>query len=168
MSLVIFGLTGSLRAQTDPGPRIGAAAAGGPITGLTTNQGAFFSDGLVRFSEVDVVANGLGPRFNLDSCAGCHKFPAAGGSSPAINPQVSVAPSFQVTPLLNLGIISATGPVREVRFQSDGGVHDLFTIAGRIDAPSGCTASKIPQPDFAGNLALLRFRIPTPTFGAGL
>ena len=168
ISLVIVGIAGSSWAQTDPGPRGGAAGAGGPIAGLTTNQGAFFSDGLVRFNEVDGVANGLGPRFNLDSCAGCHKFPAAGGSSPAINPQVSVAPSFQVTPLLNLGIIRMNGPVREVRFQSDGGVHDLFTIAGRSDAPGGCNASKLPQPDFAGNLAQLRFRIPTPTFGAGL
>jgi len=48
----------------------------------------------------------------------------------------------------------------------DGSVHDLFTIAGRSDAP-GCV---YPQPDFnqaeaENNLAL---RIPTPLFGAGL
>ena len=52
----------------------------------------------------------------------------------------------------------------------DGGVHDLFTIAGRSDAPAGCTVQVLPQPDFNqaqadNNLAL---RIPTPVFGAGL
>ena len=46
-------------------------------------------------------------------------------------------------------------------------MHNLFTIKGRVDAP-GCTS--IAQPDFAGNLAAnnVIFRIPTPTFGAGL
>jgi len=62
--------------------------------------------------------------------------------------------------------ITGNGPVREARFKSDGGVHDLYTITGRTDAP-GCN---IAQPDFnaaaaAGNLI---FRIPTPTFGSGL
>jgi CxxC motif-containing protein (DUF1111 family) len=68
--------------------------------------------------------------------------------------------------------------VREARFKfflnssgglsntQDGGVHDLFVISGRSDAGS-CA---IRQPDFAHNLALnnVSFRIPTPTFGAGL
>jgi CxxC motif-containing protein (DUF1111 family) len=48
----------------------------------------------------------------------------------------------------------------------DGGVHDLFTIAGRTDAP-GCN---ITQPDFAQmqELGNLVFRMPTPLYGAGL
>jgi CxxC motif-containing protein (DUF1111 family) len=119
--------------------------------------------------EVDSVPDGLGPRFNLDSCAGCHAAPAVGGSSPAINPQVAMAngktnilPSF----------ITLNGPVREVRFVRnpdgtlDGGVHDLFVITGRNDAP-GCN---ITQPDFAGQFTRnnVIFRIPTPTFGLGL
>src|SRR5207244_9789507 len=62
--------------------------------------------------------------------------------------------------------------VREARFKRnldgtpDGGVHDLFTITGRSDAP-GCV---IAQPDFVTAAALqnLIFRIPTPLFGAGL
>ena len=47
----------------------------------------------------------------------------------------------------------------------DGGVHGLFTIAGRSDAP-GC---KLKQPDFAAHLAVnnVTFRIPTPLFGLG-
>ena len=34
------------------------------------------------FAEDDGVAEGLGPRMNLDSCGGCHIQPALGGSSP--------------------------------------------------------------------------------------
>src|SRR5205085_3340188 len=69
--------------------------------------------------------------------------------------------------------ITATGPVREARFirnadgSADGGVHGLFTIAGRVDAPTTCT---LAQPNFAAQLANnnVIFRIPTPTFGLGL
>src|SRR5262249_18001423 len=68
--------------------------------------------------------------------------------------------------------IAANGPVREARFVAnpdgspDGGVHDLFTITGRTGA-NGCT---LAQPDFATALRNnnVIFRIPTPTFGAGL
>jgi CxxC motif-containing protein (DUF1111 family) len=68
--------------------------------------------------------------------------------------------------------ITANGPVREVRFvrnpdgTPDGGVHDLFVITGRSDAP-GCN---IQQPNFAAAVAANNaiFRIPTPTFGLGL
>jgi CxxC motif-containing protein (DUF1111 family) len=68
--------------------------------------------------------------------------------------------------------ITANGPVREVRFvrnpdgTPDGGVHDLFVITGRSDAP-GCN---ITQPNFAAAVAANNaiFRIPTPTFGLGL
>jgi CxxC motif-containing protein (DUF1111 family) len=68
--------------------------------------------------------------------------------------------------------IRRDGPVREARFvrnpdgTADGGVHSLFTIAGRSDAP-GCNVS---QPDFERELSRrnVTFRIPTPVFGAGL
>src|SRR6185503_20411228 len=48
----------------------------------------------------------------------------------------------------------------------DGGVHDLFVISSRNDAP-GCA---IQQPDFlsAARHNNLSFRIPTPVFGLGL
>jgi CxxC motif-containing protein (DUF1111 family) len=54
-----------------------------------------------------------------------------------------------------------------VRFASDGGVHDLFVVTGRPDAPAECGIS---QPNFlaAASRDDLRFRIPTPTFGLGL
>jgi CxxC motif-containing protein (DUF1111 family) len=155
----------------DPGVRGGDAAAGGPLAGLTPNQSEYFTTGQDDFEEVESVADGLGPRMNLDSCGGCHSQPAIGGSSPAINPQVAFANqdggSDHVPPFL-----SARGPIREARFvlnpdgTPDGGVHALFTINGRTGA-AGCS---LPQPDFGTALANhnVVFRIPTPTFGAGL
>jgi CxxC motif-containing protein (DUF1111 family) len=159
-------------AQTDPGPRGGAAGAGGAIVGLSGSEGSYFTTSQGVFQEIEGVAQGLGPRFNSTSCSSCHAQPAVGGSSPATNPQVSVAPSGQLTAVASF--ITANGPVREARFvkdlstgQPDGGVHDLFTIVGRSDNPPGCSIS---QPDFATNLANnnVIFRIPTPTFGGGL
>jgi CxxC motif-containing protein (DUF1111 family) len=152
----------------DPGVRGGATGAGTPLPGLSATELAAFRDGLATFQEVDDVAHGLGPRFNLDSCGGCHAFPAAGGASPALNPQVAVANKLGAVNVLP-SFVTSSGPVREVRFKMnrdgtrDGGVHALFTINGRADAKN----CRIDQPDFS-NTQNLAFRIPTPTFGAGL
>src|SRR5712692_10340279 len=78
----------------DPGSRGGLAGAGGMLSGLSAGQIAIFNAGRDDFEEADTVGTGLGPRFNLDSCAGCHSQPAVGGSSPAVNPQVAVATAF--------------------------------------------------------------------------
>jgi len=156
---------------TDPGVRGGLPGAGNAIPGLTSNETAFYNAGAEAFAEIDNVPDGLGPRFNLDSCVGCHMQPAMGGSSPAINPQVEVANrngAINVIP----SFITANGPIREARFvrnpdgTPDGGVHALFVITGRADAP-GCT---IAQEGFETQLARhnVVFRIPTPVFGAGL
>jgi CxxC motif-containing protein (DUF1111 family) len=155
----------------DPGPRPGAPGAGGPLFGLSTNEVNFFNAAQNVFNEVDEVNVGLGPRFNMDGCGGCHAFPAAGGSSPPTNPQVAVATKAGAKNTVP-SFITANGPVREVRFvrnpdgTPDGGVHDLFVITGRTDAP-GCN---IQQPNFAAAVAANNaiFRIPTPTFGLGL
>ena len=149
----------------DPGVRGGSAGAGEPISGLDAQSANFFEAGLATFQEVEGVADGLGPRFNLDSCAGCHAQPAVGGTSPATNPQITAATANGANNEIPK-FISKNGPVREARFISDGGVHDLFTITGRSDAP-GC---RITQPDFDGELAKdnVIFRIPTPVFGLGL
>ena len=66
--------------------------------------------------------------------------------------------------------VQLNGPVREVRFATkpnaspDGGVHAIFTISGRPDAPAGCS---IAQPNLA-NTSNMVSRFPTPVFGAGL
>jgi len=172
-------------AAKDPGVRSGAAGGGTPLPTLSADQLAFFQDGLSRFVAIDSVAgtiagetdSGLGPTFNSNGCGSCHSQPATGGTSPSTNPQIAAATDNGATNSIP-DFISAGGPVREARFPfhlnsdgslsqtPDGGVHDLFTIAGRTDAP-GCNMT---QPDFAQmeKLGNLIFRIPTPVFGAGL
>src|SRR5260370_36407874 len=82
-----FFLTTVLQAQTDPGPRGGAAGGGAAIAGLSGSESVFFTEGLKRFQEVEGVSQGLGPRFNSTSCSSCHLQPAVRGSSPAANQQ---------------------------------------------------------------------------------
>ena len=163
---------------SNPGVRPGSNGAGGMLPGLTSIEQQAFAIGRVVFQEVGSVQGtlpdtekGLGPRFNLDSCAGCHAQPNIGGSSPALNPQIAVAKKAGATNEIP-SFITADGPIREARFKlnpdgsPDGGVHALFTISGRSDAP-GCF---LHQPDFRTAVATqnVAFRIPTPTFGLGL
>ncbi len=169
--LLVFASTMAYAQPWDPGPRAGVSGAGGQIAGLGVKEKKFFDAGFAAFTEVnDVVGTiggdpGLGPTFNLDSCAGCHAQPAVGGSSPALNPQIAVATKAGALNTIPY-FLSLTGPVREVRSVSGGGgVVGIFTIRGRSDAP-GCS---LAQPDFFAYPSNdLKFRIPTPTFGAGL
>ncbi len=158
----------------DPGPRAGAKGAGAAITGLTANELAYFTAGAEVFNEIDDVkgtltgSKGLGPAFNLDGCASCHAQPSAGGTSPALNPQLvrkNVAGALNPTEFLD-GVLTPSGPVREMRRLSlGGGVQGLFTIKGRSDA-AGCN---LDAPDLRNIPASdRRFRIPTPVFGLGL
>jgi CxxC motif-containing protein (DUF1111 family) len=157
---------------------------------------AYFNQVTSRFQEVDSVSgnivtpfvengSGLGPRFNANSCAGCHVYPIVGAGSPPAtftttdqggrsftgNPQVTLATIDGATNTVP-SFITANGPVREARFiltpqgTLDGGVHDLFTITGRSDA-KGCT---LTQPNFAQQLAVnnVIFRIPITVNGDGL
>ena len=156
---------------SDPGVRGGPAGAGDHLAGLTDSQHAFFEQSQIEFEQIEDTEEGLGPRFNLDSCVGCHSQPASGGSSPFENPQVAVATALGATNAVP-SFITLDGPVREARFKTDangsadGLVHSLFVVSGRSDAP-GCTAV---QENFEAQVAAnnITFRIPTPTFGAGL
>ena len=160
-------------AARDPGVRGGDAGAGAPIAGLTPGQRLFFDAGKDEFEEPETVPDGLGPRFNLNSCGGCHAQPATGGTSPAINPEVEMATDAGAQNQIPF-FVQPSGPTREARFKyqadgatRDGGVHNLFVISGRSDAPAGC---QIQQEDFDAQAARnnVIFRIPTPTFGLGL
>jgi CxxC motif-containing protein (DUF1111 family) len=157
----------------DPGVRGGTTGAGGALPGISADYSKLFSAGLAKFSQVDQVQDGLGPRMNLNSCAGCHAAPSTGGSSPRVNPQFAFANSADHGNNFLPSFISKNGPVREARFMktdsgnmSDGGVHDVFTISGM----KGAESCVLQQPDFTGELARKNviFRIPTPVFGAGL
>src|SRR5260370_32637303 len=149
---------------SDPGPRGGPAAAGAPVAGLSNiaTLYAAFNAGAANFREVeDVAHNGLGPRFNSNSCVSCHIQPATGGSSPASNPQAQFANFQNSLP----SFIQPNGPVREARFirhpdvTPDGGVHALFTIGGPPHQPSGCNLVQEAFP----HLSNIIFRYPTPT-----
>jgi CxxC motif-containing protein (DUF1111 family) len=178
MAALIGAAADTFRAR-DPGVRGGAPGAGGPLPGLTTDEGEMFTVGLEDFAEEEEVDEGVGPRFNFVGCAGCHAQPATGGTSPANNPLFRVPAA--ITPTGNgLGFaanripsfITPHGPIREARFQfnpdgsRDGGVHALFVITGHPDA-GGCN---IQQEDFERQVRNnnIIFRIPTPVFGAGL
>jgi CxxC motif-containing protein (DUF1111 family) len=169
----------------DPGARTDSAGAGTPLASLSSAELEYFQNGLSRFIEVDSVngtapnepGSGLGPTYNSNSCGSCHAQPSTGGSSPGVKPQVANAGDYGATNSIP-PFITLDGPVREVRFpfllnpngtlssSRDGGVHALYTISGRSDAPD----CRMPQPNFAQMLQLgnVIFRIPTPVFGAGL
>src|SRR5208337_833471 len=151
-------------AAHDPGIRNdGLPGAGGPLPNLTGPLTQSFLSGQTTFEDIETVTGnngGLGPAMNLNSCAGCHVNPAIGGTSPATNnPQVSFYnQSLNHTPNNLPFFITANGPVREARFPSDGGVHNVFTIAGM----PGAEACQISQPNFTQAQANnnLIFRIP--------
>jgi CxxC motif-containing protein (DUF1111 family) len=196
------GVAASALAQTatpagavfDPGVRGGAAAAGGPLPGLSAKDSNDFVASKKRFNEIDSVSGsstgindvtnsatqvsgaGLGPGFNGDNCAECHAQPAIGGAGLAKNPQIASAQAHGATNTIP-PFITANGPTREARFihfpngAPDGGVHDLFVITGRTDAkppaqPTTCTAT---QPNFPQQIAAnnVIFRIPIALFGDG-
>ena len=176
-----------------PGPINGQANATAtsplPVATVVANNPTgsleFFQNGLGRFQAVETVTNsanvGLGPRFNFNQCSGCHAQPAVGGSGPATNPQFASIANGIVDGSTNTipSFITATGPTREVRFPfffnpngsvntsaPNGGVEDLFTVSGL----SGASSCNLQQPNFAAAVEAnnVIFRIPTPTFGAGL
>jgi len=188
---------GTALSQTDPGVRGGpingqpGATQGSPLPLSSVNANMpsgileFFDNGLGRFQEVEVVSgganNGLGPRFNLNSCAACHAQPAVGGSSPPNNPEFQVIAQGIAAGSTNTlpSFITAHGPTLVARFPffsnsngspnknaPNGGVEDFFTVSGRQDAGS----CNLQQPNFqqAQQANNIIFRIPTPTFGAGL
>jgi CxxC motif-containing protein (DUF1111 family) len=94
---VLLVISVSLQAQfiaRDPGRRNGSPGAGQALSGLLGFEKLFFESGEKQFREVESVQGkaagasgiGLGPRFNLDSCGGCHAHPVVGGSSPPHGP----------------------------------------------------------------------------------
>ena len=114
---------------------------------------------------------GMGPTFNADQCFICHSQPQIGGSSPKVNPANLIAHRMGATNVVPR-FEKPDGAFREARFKfnsdgsRDGGVHSLFTLQGRLDAPA-CT---LRQPDFEQELQRrnVAYRIPLQLFGLGL
>jgi len=148
---------------------------------MPIEQVIFWVDGLAKFgttatpngakdSNGNPTLFGLGASFNGESCLQCHSQPNIGGTSPQVNPQINAASDHGATNTIPI-FLSTNGPIQEARFiqnadgSLDGGVHELFTVQGRDDAP-GCN---IAQPDFQTqiNNNNIIFRIPIATFGEG-
>jgi mono/diheme cytochrome c family protein len=181
--LLSVSLAISAEVASDPGPRGEPLGAGEFFPKINAAVLAGAQDGKNRFSETETFPGGLGPWYNsgpTGACSACHSQPAMGGSSPSAsvypfigqNPQATV--DFNAYGATNTvpSFITPNGPVREARFvlfpdgTPDGGVHDLFSVTGRTDAPT-CT---LAQPNFAQQFAAgnVIFRIPLPVFGDGL
>jgi CxxC motif-containing protein (DUF1111 family) len=186
-------LAGVALAQTDPGVQSASRGTGAALSSVLANSPSgilsFFTDGQTRFQAVESVSgspagnNGLGPRFNANQCSVCHAQPAVGGTGSATNPQFQFTSNGVAPGNTMPSFITANGPTLEARFpfffnsngsvntsSPNGGVETLFTVTGRSDAGSCTSSTNLPQPSFAtavseGNII---FRIPTPTFGAGL
>jgi Di-haem oxidoreductase, putative peroxidase len=162
----------------DPGVRGGPAGAGQFQNGLTSNEKLSEPAFSAQFGKTavvtggPVVGNGLGPRFNSNSCQSCHAQPAAGGSSPTHNPLFQVynldgatnsMPSFE----------SLTGPVLVPHFPyqlsdlslADGLARQLFVISGRADAGT-CALAQFNFTSAAQQNDLV-YHQPLPTFGDG-
>ena len=189
VTFAVLFFASTVSAQTDPGVQSGNRGTGAAFSSVQLNSPSgilsFFTDGQTRFQAVESVSgsptnnNGLGPRFNSNSCSSCHAQPAVGGSGPASNPQAQFTSNGVAPGNTTPSFITPNGPTLEARFPfffnsngtvnynaPNGGVEDLFTVNGRSDAGS-CS---LPQPSFnvavqTGNII---FRIPTPTFGVGL
>jgi CxxC motif-containing protein (DUF1111 family) len=180
-------------AQTDPGVQSGNRGTGAALSSVSSNSPsgilAFFTDGQKRFQDAESVSgnpngnNGLGPRFNSNSCSSCHAQPAVGGTGAAMNPEFAFTSNGVAPGNTTPSFITATGPTLEARFPfffnnngtvnfnaPNGGVEDLFTVTGRSDAGTCNSGTTLPQPSFATAVAEnnVIFRIPTPTFGTGL
>jgi CxxC motif-containing protein (DUF1111 family) len=184
-------------AQIDPGVRPGpingqpgaTQTTPAPLSSVNNESPSgvleFFENGETRFQDVETVdtgANvGLGPRFNFVSCSGCHAQPAIGGSGAGVNPQFAAIQNGLVSGADNTipAFLTKNGPTREARFpffanangtpntnSPNGGVETIFTVSGL----SGASSCSLKQPNFAQAMANnnIIFRIPTPTFGAGL
>ena len=148
-----------------------------PLPGLTAAEEKLFCAGATEFSHEDKVKeDGLGPTMNLTSCLGCHQYPRSGGSGPlGKNPQYEFANTYPLGTNYIPPFVLPNGPVKVARFKQhldvpgqpdDGGVHSLFTITG-LEGADGCV---LEQEDFQKQIDRknIIYRIPTPTFGAGL
>lgn len=112
-----FASAATLLAQPDPGPRTGPTLSGKPLPAISAAEMQSFLDGKNTFVQVYDVSRGLGPRFNLDSCGGCHSQPAIGGASPAINPQTKLH-AFREIQIENKKLIGVNqrSSAAEIRF----------------------------------------------------
>lgn len=148
--------------QGDESPNLLHGELGTPVPGLSAEERAAFDAGARLFERQFTQEEGLGPRFNENSCDACHTFPVDGGSgetnvrrvsntTPQGRCDVLEAQSgpnlrIQVTPLL-----AAAGgePVRDVSIGSHTGVFTIPFVFGLgvVDAIPLATLQALEDPD---------------------
>lgn len=137
---------------------------GEPVAGLTPEERARFEDGARVFGRLYTAEEGLGPRFNENSCDACHTFPADGGTGETNVRRVSTTrPDGSCDPLEalsgpNLRIqvtpaLAAAGGVPE-RSRDIGSHTGVFTIPflyglGLVEAIPLETLESMADPDDA-------------------
>ncbi len=146
---------------TDPLPPI-HGEIGAPLPGLSTAELQAFRAGAAAFERQFTADEGLGPRFNENSCDACHTFPADGGTGETNVRRVSAnlqdgrcEPLFaqggtnmrlQVTPAL-----AAAGgePERDTSIGTHTGVFTIPFVfgLGLVDAIPLATLEGLADPD---------------------
>ena len=148
--LAVLFLAVAASAQTDPGVQSGNRGTGAALSSVLANDVpgilAFFNDGLKRFQDVESVSNsptgnnGLGPRFNSNSCSSCHSQPAIGGTGPAMNPEFSFTSNGTAPRDTTPYFLTSTGPTVEARFpfffNADELEHVVRSTDGRVRVES--------------------------------
>ena len=121
------------------------ADVGGPVSGLTGDQRARFTEGRTVFVEVEDASDGLGPVFNANSCAACHNLGATGGGGDHVETRFGTTTAGAFDPMTSHG-----GSL----IQTDGiGAQGACMFVGEV-VPSEAT--------------IVAGRRTTPLFGLGL
>ncbi len=118
---------------------------GAPLRGLSRGQRERFERGRIEFGRVYTPETGLGPLFNADSCAGCHRDPVPGGGGDFIEVHVARfdAASGFCDPLIDQG-----GPVIQQR--ATPALAAALGIEGETVPASGAAQGGRSTPDVLG------------------
>jgi CxxC motif-containing protein (DUF1111 family) len=142
LCLLFSALAEAQQRRPQPTPQAGDA-----LPGLSAAQQAAFIDGRGDFTEIETVAEGLGPVFNERSCVVCHAAPAPGGGSRRTVTRFATRTNGAFDPLTSLGgsLVQdhAIGP-------PDGSIHPF-------------RPERVPQ-----QATIVVRRRSTPLFGLGL
>ena len=129
-----------------PGPSTRCGRCRWASRGLDNKAGLLtaFQVGLKNFQEVENVAeDGLGPRFNSNSCVSCHIQPAIGGTSPDVNPQVAFQNGQNKLPsFIKRERSGSRGPLhqeegRYARWRRTRPLHDRRSSRRAVELPYG-------------------------------
>ena len=134
---------------TSQGEALVAALLGDPFTGLTTDELDRFAAGKDEFSQVEAVADGLGPVFNEAACSTCHNNPVGGTTGRRETRFGRIAANGTFDPMTSLG----GSLIQDRGIGAVGGDPPTHTFAGEVVPPEATITAR---------------RITTQLFGLGL